>query len=191
MRPFRGPPEVEKLTVHRARTPSNASIGLNNHGFRYYDPATGRYLTRDPLGYTDGLNPYLYVHNNPINHIDPLGLEAMSTWQMFAWNFGVVRRSNARAVRNAGAQAGDAISRAAANADSALVANVGGFAGGASGTLERGGGRVRGPGRVVSGPFRRRRPRTLPRTWPGETTSPKLRPGLSSRTRRPRAPAGV
>jgi uncharacterized protein RhaS with RHS repeats len=43
-------------------------------GVRYYNPVTGRYLNRDFIGYKDGLNNYLYVHNNPINHIDPLGL---------------------------------------------------------------------------------------------------------------------
>jgi hypothetical protein len=43
-------------------------------GFRYYNPVIGRYISRDPLGYKDGMNPYTYVHNNPINHIDPLGL---------------------------------------------------------------------------------------------------------------------
>jgi len=50
------------------------SIGLDNHGMRYYDPEIGRYISRDPAGYVDSLNVYLYVHNNPINHIDPLGL---------------------------------------------------------------------------------------------------------------------
>ena len=44
------------------------------HGFRYYDPEIGRYLTRDPIGYGDGLNVYIYVGNNPINGIDPQGL---------------------------------------------------------------------------------------------------------------------
>ena len=52
----------------------DASIGLDNHGFRYYDPEIGRYTTRDPIGYGDGMNVYLSVHNNPINHFDPLGL---------------------------------------------------------------------------------------------------------------------
>ena len=51
------------------------SIGLDNHGFRYFETETGRYLTLDPIGYKDGLNRYLCVHNNPINHVDPLGLE--------------------------------------------------------------------------------------------------------------------
>ena len=41
---------------------------------RYYDPEVGTYITRDPIGYGDGLNVYRHVHANPINHIDPLGL---------------------------------------------------------------------------------------------------------------------
>ena len=52
----------------------SASIGLDNHGFRYYDPEIGRYISRDPAGYPDGLNAYLYVRNNPINRVGPLGL---------------------------------------------------------------------------------------------------------------------
>ncbi|QDU33495.1 putative deoxyribonuclease RhsA [Poriferisphaera corsica] len=52
----------------------DTELGLDNHGFRYYNPVLGRYITRDLIGYGDGLNVYLYVQNNPINHIDPLGL---------------------------------------------------------------------------------------------------------------------
>ncbi len=50
------------------------STGLDLHGFRYYDPSTGRYLSRDPIGYADGPNVYLHVGNDPANKIDPLGL---------------------------------------------------------------------------------------------------------------------
>jgi hypothetical protein len=42
----------------------------------------GKFTTRDPSGYPDGPNNYLYVNNNPINSIDPLGLESMN------WNEG-------------------------------------------------------------------------------------------------------
>jgi len=54
----------------------SSGIGLDNFGMRYYDPVLGRFLTRDPAGCPDGPNNYLYCNNNPINHIDPLGLSA-------------------------------------------------------------------------------------------------------------------
>jgi RHS repeat-associated protein len=53
----------------------DTSIGLDNFGFRYFDWELGRFTTRDPSGYPDGPNNYLYCHNNPINFVDPLGLE--------------------------------------------------------------------------------------------------------------------
>ena len=43
---------------------------------RYYDPDIGRFITKDPLGYSAGFNAYLYCGNNPVNAVDPLGLEA-------------------------------------------------------------------------------------------------------------------
>jgi RHS repeat-associated protein len=42
--------------------------------YRSYDPNTGRWLTRDPLGENGGINLYDYVNDNPINVCDPLGL---------------------------------------------------------------------------------------------------------------------
>src|SRR5207249_205746 len=41
---------------------------------RYYDPARGRFLTRDPAGYGGGTNLYGYVGNSPLSGSDPLGL---------------------------------------------------------------------------------------------------------------------
>lgn len=44
---------------------------------RYYDPWTGRFLSRDPFPMdandTQSVNRYAYVHNNPVNHVDPSG----------------------------------------------------------------------------------------------------------------------
>ncbi len=50
--------------------------GLHYNYHRYYDPNTGRYLTPDPIGLA-GMDPnlYGYVLNNPVNFVDPLGLE--------------------------------------------------------------------------------------------------------------------
>ncbi len=73
----------------------DATIGLDNHGFRYYDPEIGRYLTRDPIGYGDGLNVYVHVRNNPINFMDPLGLKTvrLSIWRSFFSEIGTqIRR---------------------------------------------------------------------------------------------------
>jgi RHS repeat-associated protein len=48
--------------------------GLHYNRHRYYNPATGRYLTPDPLGTPDGPNPYTYVRDNPLRYVDPSGL---------------------------------------------------------------------------------------------------------------------
>ena len=52
-------------------TDSETGLILCTH--RYYDPSTGRWLTRDPLGYGGGVNLYGYVGNDPGNRWDPLG----------------------------------------------------------------------------------------------------------------------
>jgi RHS repeat-associated protein len=42
-----------------------------------YDPAIGRFTTRDPLAENfTSWTPYHYVHNNPLNMIDPTGMSA-------------------------------------------------------------------------------------------------------------------
>ncbi|EPG4962189.1 RHS repeat-associated core domain-containing protein, partial [Citrobacter amalonaticus] len=48
--------------------------GLYYNRHRYYDPAQGRYITQDPIGLMGGWSLYLYPLN-PIEYIDPLGLD--------------------------------------------------------------------------------------------------------------------
>jgi len=47
--------------------------GLHYNFRRYYDPATGRYITQDPIGLAGGLNQYAYVDADPNNLYDPTG----------------------------------------------------------------------------------------------------------------------
>ncbi|MEX0300520.1 MAG: RHS repeat-associated core domain-containing protein, partial [Kordiimonas sp.] len=46
---------------------------------RYYNPKQGRFMSQDPIGYADGLNMYAYVHNDPVNNVDPMGLSGEFT----------------------------------------------------------------------------------------------------------------
>ena len=42
-------------------------------GERWYDPNIGRFLQRDPIGISGGINPYAYVSNRPSILVDPDG----------------------------------------------------------------------------------------------------------------------
>jgi len=50
------------------------STTLMQYRYRHYSPALGRFVSRDPQGYSDGLNPYQFVASCPIALVDPLGL---------------------------------------------------------------------------------------------------------------------
>jgi len=60
--------------IHAAQ----GGTGLYYYGYRYYSPELGRWLSKDPIGISGGLNLYAYANLNPIYFIDPYGLCAES-----------------------------------------------------------------------------------------------------------------
>ncbi len=49
---------------------------MPDYGFRYYDPQTGRWPSRDPIGEIGGINLYHFNWNDPVNYWDILGLSS-------------------------------------------------------------------------------------------------------------------
>jgi RHS repeat-associated protein len=45
------------------------------YGYRYYNPSTGRWLSKDPIGEKGGKNLYAFLRNHPISSVDRLGLD--------------------------------------------------------------------------------------------------------------------
>lgn len=52
----------------------DAESGLHYNLHRYYDPASGRYTSSDPIGLAGGLNTYSYAGANPLKYTDRRGL---------------------------------------------------------------------------------------------------------------------
>src|SRR5689334_20980794 len=58
-----------------------AKLGLQYSKARIYSPTLGRFLQTDPIDYWDSPNLYGYVLGDPINLLDPFGLETCSDAQ--------------------------------------------------------------------------------------------------------------
>ncbi|WP_124950338.1 RHS repeat-associated core domain-containing protein [Sulfuriferula thiophila] len=57
----------------------DTETGLHYNMARDYDPTTGRYVQSDPIGLAGGSDAtYTYVNGNPVNLMDPLGLDSDS-----------------------------------------------------------------------------------------------------------------
>ena len=54
-------------------TSAEGATGLVNFRMRWYDPVTGRWLSKDPIGLSGGLNLYSGFYNNAINFMDAQG----------------------------------------------------------------------------------------------------------------------
>ena len=49
--------------------------GIIDDGLRWRIPELDRFANQDPIQEQGGINPYSFVANNPVNYVDPLGLD--------------------------------------------------------------------------------------------------------------------
>ncbi|MFQ5767719.1 MAG: RHS repeat-associated core domain-containing protein, partial [Acidobacteriota bacterium] len=79
----------------------DAAEGHYYYRDRFYDPDSGRFLTRDPQGvWADDLahgNGYTYAAGSPLNHLDPMGHDAGTAVVKGA--YGYVRKRGGRAAK--------------------------------------------------------------------------------------------
>jgi RHS repeat-associated protein len=67
-------------SLHFGARELDGETGLYSLRARYYDPSLGRFISEDPLGLAGGINLYRYSNNDPINAVDPYGLECTTAW---------------------------------------------------------------------------------------------------------------
>jgi len=66
---------AEENAVRFSSKYTDTESGLLYYGYRYLDPSTGRWLSRDPLGEKGGAHLYAFVGNSPVHGVDVLGLQ--------------------------------------------------------------------------------------------------------------------
>ena len=75
--PLRQSGEYAILSPYRFSTKyTDDETGLLDYGYRYYDPVTGHWLSKDPIGERGRVNLYGFVGNDGINKLDFMGLNA-------------------------------------------------------------------------------------------------------------------
>jgi len=72
---------------YRFGTKQQGAGGFYDYGYRWLDPMTGRWLSRDPLGETGGLNLYGFLGNDGVNAWDLLGREGLNSEDYWFYNF--------------------------------------------------------------------------------------------------------
>jgi RHS repeat-associated protein len=74
---------IQTSHLGRSRRPESTKIqgfspSVAYYGYRYYDPATGRWPSRDPIQERGGMNLYGFLSNYSLGRIDFVGLASFS-----------------------------------------------------------------------------------------------------------------
>lgn len=67
----------------RTEPPDTHPSLIHFYGYRYMDPLTGRWPSRDPIEEEGGVNNYAFVNNNSVNSTDYLGLQSLLDYRTF------------------------------------------------------------------------------------------------------------
>jgi RHS repeat-associated protein len=67
---------------------------FNRH--RYYSPALGRFVSKDPIGFNGGNNLYRYADNNPLKFTDPFGFLSECECESLANDISMLMRNFAK-----------------------------------------------------------------------------------------------
>lgn len=69
----------------------DAESGLYYYRARYYDAASGRFISKDPLRFLgDDTNLYRYTANAPLTSLDPDGLKSVAVFQDKDWDLALI-----------------------------------------------------------------------------------------------------
>ena len=117
----------------------DANTGLDYADHRWYDPAVGRWISEDPLGFRGGdTNVSRYVGNAATIHVDPTGLSYASDYWYYAQNIWAGMAAGTAAGAGTGAATGAAGGALAGGVGAgpgavggAILGGIGGFAYGA------------------------------------------------------------
>jgi uncharacterized protein RhaS with RHS repeats len=78
---------LSQIRVRQRRIPLRCRRlrpGVADYGYRYYDPVTGRWPSRDPIEEDGGTNLYAFVGNDGVGKLDLLGMER-TMWKCKQW----------------------------------------------------------------------------------------------------------
>ena len=76
-------PDVCRFTFSSKEYES--SCYFYSYGRRFYSPQTQRWIRRDPISESGGLNLYTFVGNDAVNNIDALGKHVIRGWGPVRW----------------------------------------------------------------------------------------------------------